>query len=128
MKKILLVIFIILALFTNTACQSNTERSYQKITPDKAYQRLQEEKGIVLLDVRTQEEYDQKHIPGSILLSVDSLKEGIKDVVSDKDTTIFVYCRSGNRSAKAAQLLSDLGYTKVYDLGGINKWKYETKP
>jgi len=127
-KKLLTGIFIMLLLISNTACQSKTEKAYQKITPDEAHRRLQEEEGIILLDVRTAEEYNQGHIPDSILLPVDKVKDGIKSVVQDKNTIIFVYCRSGNRSATAAQILADMGYTKVYDLGGINAWKYELQP
>jgi rhodanese-related sulfurtransferase len=59
---------------------------------------------------------------------VDNLKEKIGEVTSDKNAFVIVYCRSGNRSAQAAKILAELGYSKVYDMGGINNWKYETQP
>lgn len=127
MKKLLLLMFLIMILFSNTACQSENEISSQNITPEEAHQRLQKEKDIILLDVRTQEEYEQQHIVGSTLLPLDNLKDGIGDIVREKDTTIFVYCRSGNRSATASKILRDIGYTSVYDMGGIIDWKYETE-
>jgi phage shock protein E len=99
--------------------------SFNNITPEEAKKRLDSEKGIILLDVRTKEEYDSGHIKDSILTPVDNLKEEAESKLKDKEATIFVYCRSGNRSTAAAKILVDLGYKNVYNLGGINKWPYE---
>ena len=81
----------------------------------------------LLLDVRTQEEYDGGSIPGAILLPYDEIRaRAATDLPADKDALIIVYCRSGRRSAIAAGELLSLGYTNVHDLGGINSWPYET--
>jgi phage shock protein E len=104
---------------------ASKKSSFTNITPEEAKKRLDSEKGIVLLDVRTKEEYDTGHIKGSILIPVDNLKEEAENKLKDKDAPIFVYCRSGNRSTTAANILVNLGYKNVYNLGGINKWPYE---
>jgi rhodanese-related sulfurtransferase len=78
----------------------------------------------VLLDVRTQEEFDAGHIEGAMLLPHDELSQRADELPADKDTTIIVYCRTGRRSAIAAETLMSLGYTNVYDLGGIESWPY----
>ena len=80
----------------------------------------------VLIDVRTPEEFRILRIPGSILIPDYEIKDKIADVVPDKDTTIIVYCRSGNRSRNAAKTLIEMGYTRVFDLGGIIDWPYDT--
>lgn len=81
--------------------------------------------GVLLLDVRTPEEYAAGHIPDSQLLPYDQLKTRTDELPADKTTPIIVYCRSGNRSAVAAQTLAGLGYTEIYDLGGIQDWPYD---
>lgn len=97
------------------------------ISADEAKKRLDSEEGIILLDVRTEEEYLDKHIPGSVLLPLDSLENDVEKEVPDKDAILFVYCRSGNRSASATKILVRLGYKNVYDLGGIINWPYDTE-
>lgn len=105
-----------------------TVEGYQTITPEAAYEALSAEAAdIILLDVRTEKEYNEKHIPESILLPLDDLDKQAEAVLPDKDAVIYVYCRSGSRSQKAAQQLLEAGYTQVYDLGGINSWPYETE-
>lgn len=81
----------------------------------------------VILDVRTQAEYDQGHIPGAILIPHDTVATAAEDALPDKDQLILVYCRSGNRSKQASQALVDLGYTNVVEFGGINSWPYEVE-
>lgn len=114
---------------TNETNKENSTVSKQagvtNITPEEAKKRLDSEKGIILLDVRTKEEYDGGHIKDATLIPVDSLKEEAESKLIDKETPIFVYCRSGNRSTAASKILMDLGYKNVYNLGGINKWPYE---
>ena len=100
---------------------------YLNIKPEEAKKRLEGEKGIILLDVRTQEEYDEKHITGSVLIPVDIIEKEAPAKLSDKNSTIFVYCRSGRRSIIASEALVKMGYTKVYNLGGIIDWPYETE-
>ena len=99
--------------------------SYNHITSIEAQERLKSEKGIIVLDVRTKEEYETGHISGSILIDVNNLQKEAEITLTDKESPIFVYCRSGKRSITAANILVKLGYKSVYDLGGINDWPYE---
>lgn len=101
--------------------------SYKNIKPEEAKKRLDNEKGIILLDVRTEEEYAEKHIPNSLLIPVEVIEEEAPSKLSDKSATIFVYCRSGRRSVTASETLVKMGYTNIYNLGGINDWPYETE-
>lgn len=87
---------------------------------------VRNDKDIILLDVRTPEEYRQKRIPGSILLPDTEVRDNADDIIPNKNARIVVYCRSGRRSAKAAKILREMGYENVFDLGGINNWPYET--
>lgn len=96
------------------------------ISPEDAKKRLDGENGIVLLDVRTKKEYIDRHIPGSTLIPVAVLEKEAEAKLTDKNAVIFTYCRTGNRSSSAQKILSKLGYTQVYDLGGIVSWPYET--
>jgi rhodanese-related sulfurtransferase len=101
------------------------EVGFSNITPEEAKKILDSEEVIILLDVRTKEEYETGHIKDSILIPVDNLREEAEKSLRDKEAIIFVYCRSGNRSVAAANILVDLGYKNVYNLGGINNWPYE---
>lgn len=103
------------------------ENGFSNITPEEAKKRLDKEKNIVVLDVRTQEEYETGHIKGSVLIPVDKLKEESEKSLADKEVPIFIYCRSGNRSTAAAKILVEQGYKNVYNLGGINKWPYDVE-
>lgn len=80
--------------------------------------------GAVVVDVRTTDEYNEKHIGGAVLLTLDTINEDtVSSVIDSKDTPIIVYCRSGNRSSQALTKLESLGYTEVYDLGSIDNWE-----
>ena len=81
----------------------------------------------VILDVRTIDEYNELHIRGAICIPVDTIDESISDFLPDTGQVILVYCRSGNRSRQASEKLAALGYTNVYEFGGINTWKGETE-
>ena len=99
---------------------------YQTITPEEAKAVMDGEPSCIILDVREQEEYDQGHIPGAVLLPVGELtQESASAAVPEKDTVVLVYCRCGNRSKAAAGELALLGYTQVYEFGGIRDWPYE---
>ena len=78
-----------------------------------------------MLDVRTEQEFASSRIPGAILMPSNTIRAEARYVLKDKNALILVYCRSGNRSQTATQLLISLGYTNVYDMGGINSWPYE---
>lgn len=99
------------------------EEKYVRITQEEAKEMMGKEDTIVL-DVRTKAEYDEGYIENAILLPVTDIKEKADKVLPSKDSTILVYCRSGNRSKTASKELINLGYTNVYDFGGINSWKY----
>jgi phage shock protein E len=96
-----------------------------KISPAEAKARLDADSDILLLDVRTKSEYQEAHIPNSTLIPLDVLERDSLSKIPDKNTEIFVYCRSGNRSSSAVQILLKQGYTRVYNLGGIVGWPYE---
>ena len=103
------------------------QNSYQQITQDVAKEMMDTQE-VLILDVREQHEYDSGHIPGAVLLPVGTIiKDTAADMIDDLDTVVLVYCRSGNRSKTASQALVDLGYTNVYEFGGINDWPYEVE-
>lgn len=100
---------------------------YRKISPQLAKEMMDSGDPLVIVDVRTEAEYDQGHIPGAILLPNETISTLVRPaILDDPEATILVYCRSGNRSAQAARKLVSLGYTNVYDFGGIINWPYET--
>lgn len=106
-----------------SACSSSKQTNeYQRINAEKAKEMMQDT-SVIILDVRTQEEYAQGHIPNAQLLPLDQIDQ-IADFAAKNDT-ILVYCRSGNRSAQAADYLVQLGYVNVYDFGGIISWPYD---
>ena len=98
---------------------------YRFLTPEEAKARLDAGDGALLLDVRTQEEFDEGHIPGAICMPNELITPDMP-FAFDKDTELLLYCRSGRRSAEAAEKLVKMGYTNVADFGGILNWPYET--
>lgn len=128
MKKL---IFLLLAVMMLTACGQDKENNqgavYVNITAEEAKQIMDSEEDYIILDVRTQDEYDQGHIPGAIVISHEEIAEKAEDVLTDKDQLILVYCRSGRRSKIAAEALVELGYTNIKEFGGIIDWPYETE-
>ncbi len=127
-KMLLLVLAAVLAISAVCFAQSpaNAE-GYQKITPQQAKARMAEP-GVIVLDVRMQQEYDAGHITNAVLLPLPLIEAGdaaVAKALPDKDAEILVYCRSGRRSAIAANALINMGYTNVLDFGGINDWPYE---
>lgn len=121
-KKILLLF--VLSLFLG-ACSVSSGSGYTKITPQKAKEMLDKDPAIILIDVRTQSEYDEGHISNAILLPNETIGTVQPTQLPDKKATILVYCRSGNRSKQAADKLIKMGYQHVYDFGGITSWPYE---
>ena len=97
------------------------------ITAQQAKEIMDSHQDYVILDTRTQEEYDEGHIPGAILIPYDAVTEKAEAVLTDKDQLILVYCRSGRRSKLAAEALVKLGYTNIKEFGGIIDWPYETE-
>ena len=96
------------------------------ITAEEAKKIMDTESEYVILDVRTEEEFAQGHIPGAILIPDYEIREEAESSLPDKDALILVYCRSGRRCKNAAQILLELGYTNIREFGGIIDWPYET--
>lgn len=111
---------------TNSDSGSNSN-SYQQVDTEAAKELMDTEDDYVILDARTQTEYDEGHIPGAILIPHDTVATAAENALPDKGQLILVYCRSGNRSKEASQALVDLGYTNVVEFGGINSWPYEVE-
>lgn len=130
MKKfVIILVTLLLVGCTNTVNDSKQQEEaymYNRITAQEAKEMLDRDKDIILLDVRTLEEYKEQHIENSILLPFDEIQYDADDVLPEKEATILIYCRSGRRSAIAALELIDMGYQNVYDFGGILDWPYET--
>lgn len=106
--------------------ESKMENSYEQITPAEAKAIMDTQDGYIILDVRTQEEFDEAHIDGALLIPDYEIADKAESVLKDKDQLILVYCRSGRRSKLAAEELVKLGYTNVKEFGGIIDWPYET--
>ena len=123
MKKLVLVLVMIMLL---TACGTEPNNTYRQITMDEAIVMMEEEKDYIILDVRTIDEYKDKHIPDAINVPNEAIKVKEPKELPDKDQLILVYCRSGNRSKQASQKLVDMGYTNIVEFGGINDWPGET--
>ena len=128
MKKL---VFLLLAVMMLTACGEDNENDqgavYVNITAEEAKEIMDSEEGYIILDVRTQKEYDQGHIPGAIVISHEEIAEKAEEVLTDKDQLILVYCRSGRRSKIAAEAMVELGYTNIKEFGGIIDWPYEVE-
>ena len=128
MKQILLVLVILWALGGCGQAPEENNAGYQQITAEEAKRMIDEMDDELILDVREQDEYDEKHISDAVLFPVGMIDaETAEGIIPEKDTTVLVYCRSGNRSKTASQKLAELGYTQVYEFGGIKDWPYETE-
>lgn len=128
MKKISIIIMILSLLVIVGGCAEGNDAGGEvnSITPDEFKEMMDNDEDFILVDVRTQEEYDEGHIIGSILIPVDVIKDQAEQILTDKESKIIIYCRTGNRSQTAGEILKDLGYKSIYDLGGIVDWPYET--
>ena len=118
----------LLLLFLLAGCTASNEQenSYRQISMDEAVTMMEEESGYIILDVRTPEEYRERHIPNAINIPNETI--GSEDIqeLPDKAQLIRVYCRSGNRSKQASGKLAELGYTNIVEIGGINDWTGDT--
>ena len=123
MKRILPILLSLLPL---TGCGGTSADGYRQISQEEAKEMMDTQE-VIILDVREQDEYDSGHIPGAVLLPVGTIDETTAaEVIPEKDSTVLVYCRSGNRSKTASAALAELGYTDIYEFGGIHTWPYET--
>ena len=145
MKKILCIISAVLCIFL-TACTDTTsigiiggadgptailvsekgeKTMYQQITAEEAKKIMDSGEEHIILDTREQDEFDEGHIAGSILIPYTEIENKAEEMLPDKDAQILVYCRSGRRSKIASESLAKLGYTNVKEFGGIIDWLYE---
>ncbi|HBH12310.1 MAG: Sulfurtransferase [Clostridiales bacterium 38_11] len=137
MKRILIILLIAFMLITgcttqtqettlqSTSAESVENAAYIKITAQEAKEIIDTKENVIVVDVRTAEEYAEGHIPNSMLIPGTQIGDLAPDMLPDLDQTILVYCRSGNRSAAAAKVLIEMGYTNIMDFGGIKDWPYE---
>ena len=123
MKKIL-PIFLAALLLAGCAAPAE-ETTYRQVNMDEAITMMEEGSGYIILDVRTPEEFAEKHIPGAINVANETIGTDEIPELPDKDQLILVYCRSGNRSKQASEKLVALGYTNIVEFGGINDWPGE---
>ena len=100
---------------------------YQQITQEEAKKIMDSGEEHIILDVREQNEYDEGHIPGAILIPYTEIEDKAEKMLPDKNMQILVYCRSGRRSKIASESLIKLGYTNVKEFGGINEWQYDVE-
>ena len=129
-KRFGLMTLLMAVMLLLTACSSGGQvmdgedmvRSYTQISQEEAKQMMEQDGAQIIVDVRTQEEYDSGHIPGAICIPNESIGTEKPEELPDLDQIILIYCRSGNRSKQAAQRLFDMGYTNVYEFGGIIDW------
>ena len=135
MRKTLPVILILLGSIFFSGCSSCPQENqvmdgdgmfqkleYTQISQDEARQMMEKDDGHVIVDVRREDEYAEGHIPGAILIPNESIETTPPEELPDFDQIILVYCRSGRRSKEASQKLADMGYSQVYELGGIIDW------
>lgn len=124
MKKLLLIFLLSITLVSCAEATTYEQNDPILISATTGKTMMDENTDIILIDVRTPSEFDEGHIEGAILLPLDTLSSNAEKVLKDKRAIIIVYCRSGNRSATAVDLLYDLGYANLYDMGGIINWPY----
>ena len=118
---------LLMALLLLAGCGAQPEEStYRQITAEEAAAMMEEESGYLILDVRTAEEFSEKHIPGAVNIPNETIGDQDIPELPDKEQLILVYCCSGNRSKQASEKLVKLGYTNIVEFGGINDWTGET--
>lgn len=128
MKRLKIGILLVILMLTGCSqpAPAKPASAYQKITAEDAKARIDSGDPVTVIDVRTASEYAVGHIEGSLLIPVETIGDTPPVELPDKDAEILIYCRSGNRSLTASEALLKLGYTKIFDFGGIKDWPYET--
>ena len=125
MKRLVCLAAAILLMLTSCGGKI-MELTYKQISQEEAKKMMDQYADAIILDVREAEEFAAGHIKGAVLLSVGSItEESAAEVIGEKDTMVLIYCRSGNRSKTASAKLAALGYSNIYEFGGINTWPYE---
>ena len=123
MKKIILFMLVISFFSCGCSVQKQNKKSLINISPKEVYSMISDD-NTYILDVRENDEYNSGHIKNSINIPLSTISEDIKKIVPI-DSVVIVYCMSGNRSKMAGNMLLEIGYSKVYDMGGITNWNYE---
>ena len=124
-KRFLIALLTFTLPFGCVGCSDGSSATYEQISGAEAKALMDSESGYIIIDARTQEEYDEGHIPGAILIPEYEIADRAEKELPNKDQLILVYCRSGRRSKIAAEELVKLGYTNVKEFGGIIDWEYE---
>ena len=117
-----LLVQIVIALLLLSGCSSG---GYKQISQEEAALMMQEQSGCLIVDVRRPDEFAEGHIPGAINVPNESIEDEMPEDLPDKEQVLLIYCRSGNRSKEASQKLAAMGYTNVYEFGGIKTWEGE---
>ena len=136
MKKYMNLFLIVFVIFVLAGCSNNKtnntenleskKNSYTQISMEEAVKMMEEESDYIILDVRRPDEFAEKHIPNAINVPNETIGKDEIPELPNKEQLILVYCRSGNRSKQASEKLVKLGYTNIYEFGGINDWTGET--
>lgn len=126
MKRMMTALLLMAFLLSGCGASNQKANTYRQVSTQDAIDLMAEETDYLILDVRTEQEYEAAHIPGAICIPNETINGEEIAELPDKDQLILVYCRSGNRSKQAAQKLADQGYTNILEFGGINDWTGET--
>ena len=124
-KRFLIALLTFTLPFGCVGCSGGGSAYYDQISGAEAKALMDSESGYIIIDARTQEEYDEGHIPGAILIPEYEIADRAESELPDRKQLILVYCRSGRRSKIAAEELVKLGYTNVKEFGGIIDWEYD---
>lgn len=130
-RRWMIVLILAFLVFGTAGCreedkkETKMEKATEIITAEQAKEIMDQDENCIILDVREQSEYEEGHIEGALLIPYTEIENRAEKELPDKDQQILVYCRSGRRSAVAAESLSGMGYTNVKDFGGIMDWPYE---
>lgn len=117
----LIIQIVLMAVLPLSGCGA----SYTQISQEEAMQMMQEQTDYLIVDVRRPDEFAESHIAGAINVPNEDIGDEMPEALPDKDQLLLIYCRSGNRSKEASQKLANMGYTNVYEFGGINTWEGE---
>ena len=125
MKRTAILLILVFILLVGCSDNNQDNHTYTQITQEEAMEMMKFDDSHIIVDVRRQDEYDEGHIPGAILIPNESISDERPKELPDLDQIILIYCRTGRRSKEASQKLADMGYTNVYEFGGISTWPGE---
>lgn len=125
MKLVLPIALVMLFLTVSWSPSQAEEAAYQQISQETAKEMMAEDDGHIVVDVRRQDEYEAGHIPGAVCIPNETIENDPPEELPDYDQVILIYCRSGNRSKQASRKLAGMGYTHIYEFGGILDWDGE---